>query len=147
MKLLKILALTLASVSLFACNAGDDTTTSSDTQTTELTGNSASGTGAYTIKITAVNCRVSPSNCHVTLNAYSSSGNLNPAIINYAVSGQASSGISGSCPNSIGTNQSCNFTIYGTSTNGQPVTFSFTGTGAAKGNAVTPAAFTIGGGI
>jgi hypothetical protein len=142
MKLLNLLLITTASLSLFACNAGDDTN-SDDVQQINVTGPAASGNGTYSVQGQAVNCRTTPENCHVTLSSYNSSGNLNPSVINYAISGQASSGISNICNNSNGTNQKCSFTIYGTTSTGQPVTFLFNGVG----HATSTQAFVIGGGL
>lgn len=140
MKLLNLLAITAVSLGLFACNAGDDSSSSSDVQSFNLSGNS-SGSGAYSIQGKATNCITTPNNCQVSI-TYSSSGNLNPSVLNYAITGQAASQLN--CANSNGNSQTCNFTIYGTSSSsGQPVTFIFNGVG----HAVTSPAFNIGGSL
>lgn len=149
MKLLNLLLITVASLSLFACNVGDDTN-SNDVQEFTKNGVPASGSGSYTITGTATNCRINPANCHVSLTAYSSSGNLNPSVINYAINAQASqTGISNACRNSNANSQSCSFNITEpTITTGNSVSFLFNGTGGnANGRGVPQNAFTIGGGL
>ncbi|MBX9867937.1 MAG: hypothetical protein K2Y14_13570 [Burkholderiales bacterium] len=122
---------------LTACNSGG--TTSSDVQNISGSGGStvSGSTYNYSITGTATNCRVTPNNCSVNL-SYASTGTLNNSTLSYTINGGTPSQVQGCTQSSP-----CNFTIYGSNSNAQQVTFILNGTQ----NITTNAQFMIGGGI
>lgn len=122
---------------LTACNSGG--TTSSDVQNISGSGGSTDSGSTYNYSITgtATNCRVTPNNCSVNL-SYASTGTLNNSTLSYTINGGTPSQVQGCTQSSP-----CNFTIYGSNSNAQQVTFILNGTQ----NITTNAQFMIGGGI
>ena len=122
---------------LTACNSGG--TTSSDVQNISGSGGSTDSGSTYNYSITgtATNCRVTPNNCLVNL-SYASTGTLNNSTLSYTINGGTPSQVQGCTQSSP-----CNFTIYGSNSNAQQVTFILNGTQ----NITTNAQFMIDGGI
>ncbi|RTK98888.1 MAG: hypothetical protein EKK57_10750 [Proteobacteria bacterium] len=136
MKKLKFILLGLAGLSLFACNSGGGTTPSNDVQ--NISGASPSGSSStYNIVGLATNCRVTPSNCQVSLTISTTGTYANNNIVGYQIGAQSPQ--STTCVTSLQT-KTCDFTIYGNVTTG-------TSTFITLGGAPTSANFIIGGGL
>lgn len=137
MKKLKFILLGLAGLSLFACNSGGGTTPSNDVQNISGASPSTEKINTYNIVGLATNCRVTPSNCQVSLTISTTGTYANNNIVGYQIGAQSPQ--STTCVTSLQT-KTCNFTIYGNVTTA-------TNTVITLGGAPTLAAFTIGGGL
>lgn len=133
MKLLNLLLVATASLSLFACNAGDDG--NSDVQNINLSSNS--GLIHYNISGNAVNCRTSPNNCQVNI-SYTYPNNTTLA---YIIGTQSAVPTNCTVSNNVG---SCTFSINSQVVQATNVTFKLTN---GANNVPTATAFIIGGGL